>query len=651
MSAIFGMYHINEAPVDREDENYFIRALQKYPANDVRTWSNGKNVFLGCHAQWITAESIYEILPFYDHERKIAITADAIIDNREELFDLLRIDHSRRKMITDSEIILESYYKWGEDSPKYLTGDFSYMIWDERIHKLFGARDYSGSRTLYYSHLSQTFTFCTIMKPLLSLPFVHNDMNEQWIAEFLAIPGVIDTIDPYKTVYRNIMQVPPAHSISVANGRLKLSRYCNLIPTKKLLLKSDSEYVDAFREVFQNAVKTHSRSHRNVGARLSGGLDSGSVASFAARSLKEENKQLHTFSYVPVQDFVDWTPKNRIADERPFIHSIVKYVGNIDDNYLEFDGTSPFSEIDSMLELMEMPYKFFENSFWLKGIYEAASNENISVLLNGGRGNYTISWGPAIDYYAILLKKFNFFRFLQEIRKYSLNKGTGRKHVLKIVSKKAFPFRVPFKHYQADQQYSTLINPDLAKRTGIFEKLNENGIIFDTSNVSMYKFRENLFKNVYSWNLNGTSRTKLSLPYSLWDRDPTNDLRVVKFCLSLPEEQFVKNGYDRSLIRRATETYLPDSVRLNQRIRGIQGADGIHRMKTVWNHFIDEIEKITDDEITNQFLNKNIIKKSLSKFKDNPRPEFTYDSEFKVLMRSLIFYKFVKKELKGGDIR
>ncbi|MGQ4671626.1 hypothetical protein ACUIJ5_25025 [Bacillus toyonensis] len=48
--------------------------------------------------------------------------------------------------------------------------------------------------------------------------------------------------------------------------------------------------------------------------------------------------------------------------------------------------------------------------------------------------------------------------------------------------------------------------------------------------------------------------------------------------MSVPEEQYVQNGLDRALIRRATKNFLPDKVRLNQRVRGIQGADGVYRM-------------------------------------------------------------------------
>ena len=78
-----------------------------------------------------------------------------------------------------------------------------------------------------------------------------------------------------------------------------------------------------FRDVFQNAVFMSLRTNHQVGAHLSGGLDSGTVSSFATKALKK-NKNLHTFSYVPPKDFVDWTPKSEIADERPFIKSTVQ---------------------------------------------------------------------------------------------------------------------------------------------------------------------------------------------------------------------------------------------------------------------------------------------------------------------------------------
>ena len=62
-----------------------------------------------------------------------------------------------------------------------------------------------------------------------------------------------------------------------------------------------------------------------------------------------------------------------------------------------------------------MPYKFFENSFWLKGMFEKAHEEDIGVLLNGDRGNFTISWGGALEYYSLLLKRLKWIRLYQEL--------------------------------------------------------------------------------------------------------------------------------------------------------------------------------------------------------------------------------------------
>jgi len=643
MSAITGIYDFNGDSAVSEHGINLMRALQKYPADDVQVWHKGA-VFLGCHAQWITPESVGEQLPYYDTERQLAITADAIIDNREELFEKLQVDYSYRKVITDSELILLVYYKWGEQAPKYLIGDFAFMIWDERNNKLFGARDFSGSRTLYYSKNSQRFAFCTTIEPLLSLPSMGNKLNEQWLAQFLAIIVTTDSVDCSSTVYQDIEQIPPAHSISVVDGRVKLTRYSTLVAGDMLKLKSNHDYEEAFRDVLRTAVKARIRTRHKVGAQLSGGMDSGSVVSFAAKELLIENKKLHTFSYIPPDDFQDWTHKTRFADERPFIKSTVQHVGNITDNYLNFPGKSPLSEVDDWLEMMEMPYKFFENSFWMKGIYEEAQKQGIGVLLTGQRGNWTISWGPALDYQAVLLKKLNLLRFYHEMTMYSRNIGVRKARVLKFAGRKAFPFLSHLLPKEEQEVFPVLINPDFARRMNVFAKLEEHGFNkTDFSTASAFEARRQQFEELNIWGLTGTVNTRLSLRHSIWGRDATNDLRVIRFCLSVPEGQYVQDGFDRSLIRRATEGHLPDKVRLNLRTRGVQGADGVHRMTHCWNDFIAELQQLIIDPSVAPYLNVEQLKKAIVKIQHEPKPELAYDYEFRILMRGLIFGRFIKK--------
>ncbi|MBD0379730.1 asparagine synthase-related protein [Paenibacillus sedimenti] len=643
MSAIAGVLNYYGEPVSIEAARNMMQGLQKYPADDVRTWYDG-SVFLGCHAQWITPESIHERLPYYDEQSKLAITADAIIDNRGELFNRLQVAKSRREQMADSELILLAYLKWGKEAPQYLIGDYAFVIWDEKRQHLFGARDLLGNRTLYYRHDARQFVFCTVINPLFTLPGVNKGLNESWIAEFLAIPYILDSIDVRSTLYSSIDQIPPAHTFQVANGKLTLEQYGTFtVPDKKIKFRSNAEYEEAFRQVFLEAITSKSRTFRQVGASLSGGLDSGAVVSFAVNPLHKAGKTLHAYSYVPPSDFVDWTSKSMLADESSYIRATVEHVGNLTHSYMGFSEQNSFSEIDDLIDLMEAPYKFFENSFWLKGMLEQAQRDDVGVLLNGARGNYTISWGPAIDYYARLLRNLRWVRFYREIKLYGKIGNIGRSRLLPFIGKQAFPFltRMPFSKREPNKPL--LIHPDLAARTGVIEKLTNHDVGLTESTMDEFAAREYQFNHLAISNHQGTSTTKLSLRYSVCERDPTSDPRVIRFCLSVPVEQFVQNGRDRSLIRRSTAGYLPDKVRLNQRVRGVQGADWIHRMLPIWRLVTEEVKHLCRDSAVSQLLNVKQIQASLAKIGDSPKPELAYDPDVRLIMQSLIVYRFLQK--------
>jgi asparagine synthase (glutamine-hydrolysing) len=643
MSAIAGIYHLNGEPVSSEHKNGIMKGLEHYPANDIQTLQK-ENIFLGCHAQWITPESVNEVLPYYDYESQMMITSDAIIDNRGELFSKLDVDTYRRNGIPDSLLILLAYQKWGEDCPKYLIGDFAFMIWDEKNQKLFGARDFSGGRTLYYYSSFSKFAFCTTINPLLDLPYVSRELNKEWIAEFLVIKGMVDVADTSITPYKHIKQLPPAHSITVTKGNVILKRYPYLNSSEKLLFKSNEEYVEAFQDVFQEAVKSRIRTYKKVGSQLSGGLDSGSIVSFAARELRKEDKQLHTFSYLPASDFSDYTASHVIANEKPYIKSTVEFVGDLKDYYFDFKERSAYSEIDNIMHQMEIPFKFYVNSFWLKGMFEEANKRDIGVLLNGGRGNLSISWGDAFPYYATLLKQLKWKRLLDEINQFSLNVGSGRKKVLSSVVRHAFPI-LQGKSGNSSRDLP-LISPIFAESTKIYEKLSMFGL--DMSGRSILKdpkkLREDHFNQLFNWNASNTLATKLSLSHSLWKRDPTNDLRVIRFCMALPDEQYVQNGLNRALIRRSTKNFLPDQVRLNMKVRGVQGVDWVHRMIPRWKEFKDEVDGMCKDKEFLEIVNGQKLHEASAFLEQEIKPEHAYSSHLKTLMDSLVVYRFLKLE-------
>ncbi|MBM7563599.1 asparagine synthase-related protein [Paenibacillus sacheonensis] len=641
MSAIAGMLRFDGQPAEGAG---MMKAMEGYDADDVRTWTDGP-VFLGCLSKWITPESVHERLPSYDAERRLAIASDAMLDNRGELFALLQVEPARRSGMTDSELILLAYRKWGRGAPEYLIGDFAFVIWDEANRQLFGARDLFGHRCLYYCRDDRRFAFGTTMAPLFALPGGAKELNESWLAEFMAIPEMYESTDAGATPYRNIHQVPPAHAFVVSDGRLSLFGYGSLEPKEMLRLKSDGEYEEAFRDVFGEAVKSRIRTHRQVAATLSGGLDSGAVASFAARALREEGKKLHTYSYVPTGDFTDWTPASATADESRFMKATALHAGNISDRYMDFKDVTPMSQVDEWLDILETPYKFFENSFWLKGMHEQAGRQGAGVLLTGARGNFTVSWGPAIYYYAELLRKMKWLQFMREFRQYKANKGIAGSRLLSIICKEAFPVLAKRSTAAADNGPdipTMLIHPDFAKRTDVFAKLRDSGIgtalIRDPLEV-----RKEKLQSLAVANKNGASATKLSLRYGAWERDPTCDPRVVRFCFSVPLEQYVGGGLDRALIRRSTKHYLPDEVRLNQRVRGIQGADWVHRVIPVWKPLEHELLQLCADPAAGRYLHVGRIKEAVAQLGGEPRPEHAFRPELRMLMRSLIIYRFLKR--------
>ncbi|ADF37970.1 putative asparagine synthetase [Priestia megaterium DSM 319] len=248
MSAITGIYTFNRTmPI--EEGKSILKHLQRYYADSSSFWCKD-SVFLGSHTRWITPESVGKSLPYYDEEKRLVIVADCILDNREELAHILQLRTSDRNRLSDSQLILEAYQKWGEETPMHLLGDFTFIIWDEKKKQLFGGRDFSGSRTLYFHKNHEQIAFCTVINPLLDLPIVKKNLNEEWLAEFLAIPGMNDAVDAESTVYESIKQIPPSYSFSVNNGEMKLTQYSHITFQSPLVLKSTGEYVEAFQEVF-----------------------------------------------------------------------------------------------------------------------------------------------------------------------------------------------------------------------------------------------------------------------------------------------------------------------------------------------------------------------------------------------------------------
>ena len=149
MSGIAGLYHLDQHPVVASELCQMIKILAHRGPDSSDTWCQD-SIGLGHCMLWTTAESLHEQLPLVKGD--LTITADARIDNRDELAQVLSLPDRPLEKIADSEFILAAYEQWGSDCPEHLLGDFAFVIWDGQKLPLFCARDHFGVTPFFYYH-------------------------------------------------------------------------------------------------------------------------------------------------------------------------------------------------------------------------------------------------------------------------------------------------------------------------------------------------------------------------------------------------------------------------------------------------------------------------------------------------------------------
>ena len=313
MSGIAGIYYLDGRPVERTDVERMVDSIAHRGPDGSGVWTDG-SVGFGHRMLWTTPESLHEKLPLTNKTGDLTITADARIDNRDELFSTLNFNGRPRETITDSEIILAAYEKWGEKCPEKLLGDFSFAIWDKRKQIVYCARDPIGIKPFYYYFKEGKFRWSSEPKAIFEDNTIPKEPNLPLICLYL-----LNRFDEREeTLYKDVYRLPPSHFMVLENGQLRKGQYWDIDPNYSIRYKTDEEYAEHFLSLFKEAVKVRLRSHGPVGALLSGGLDSSSIVCTAQKLYQEKsipNNGFETFSII-----FDTFP----CDERVYINEVVR---------------------------------------------------------------------------------------------------------------------------------------------------------------------------------------------------------------------------------------------------------------------------------------------------------------------------------------
>lgn len=624
MNAIFGVIHLDGAPAT-ETLQTMHEGLDSIISGKTGLWERDW-AGLGCLHLPGTPEALGEQLPLYDAEHELVITAGVRLDNRDELLDELKME-GQRSVITDAQLILHAYHRWGENCVLHLDGDWHFALWDLRRRRLFLARDQQGNTGLYYFHGPRSFLFASSKKGLLALDAVPKQPDLLRVAQVLSAWAG----DGKRTGYADIQRLPPAHRMVITHGQARMERYWFPEHISALHLKSDEEYLEAFLCAFYRAVGVRLRGLGTVGVTLSGGMDSGAVTAIAAEQLRERGQSLLAFTAGPLSNPDSYTDQRRIGDEIFLAQQTARHAGNVEHHILRTETITPMGGIERMLWVHDDPGHAAGNQYWLTALLEAARERQVGTLLTGQMGNAIISWTGCGENLLPMLwqgAQTNLFRSSREFwhvfEKTRAGAGLDRWRAARrfLFKPLLYPYiarvRRRWRLGQGAWQSYSALQPGFGRAVGLEDAMVQDGFLPGFVDPDPFRHRLDIIQPGRS--ILGASWFEKGLTYGLEVRDPTQDRQLIELCLAIPESQFQRDGVDRWLIRRAMHGRLPDSVRLNAR-RGLQAADLGERVLASRDEIIAGLARLKQHPLARKALNLERMESVLAALEHGLTPQ------------------------------
>lgn len=453
---------------------------------------------------------------------------------------------------SDTEVLLESYNKWGIDCLSRFRGMFSFALWDEREDTLVCARDFVGIKPFYYTVVDGVFYFASEIKALLPfLPSIETD--PEGLKEYLTFQFCLND----KTLFKGVKQLPPGHYLTLRNGSITVKKYW------EVYYHIDSHHTSKYFEekltdLLDTSIKLHLRSDVPIGSYLSGGLDSSLVASLAA-----------SYSDSPLKTFTGRFDLGEKYDES-------MYAAMVADNHQMDFGLYDLT-VDDFLQNIENVIYHLDHpvagpgSFSQYMISKHASQHRKVIL--GGQGGDEIFGG----YTRYLVAYF------EQCIKAAIN-GTLSNGNFVVTYESIIPNLTSLNNYQPmlkqfwskglfepmDRRYFSLVDRSGALKNNIvrhqelgsydpYETFRE---IFHGENVQPQSYLDLMthfdFKTLLPALLQVEDR--VSMAHGLESRVPLLDKEFIEFAATIPADVKFKNGNMKHILQEVGRKILPSQV-------------------------------------------------------------------------------------------
>lgn len=464
---------------------------------------------------------------------------DLVIIFNGEIYNFLEIRKRLSKLghsfktNSDTEVILEAYKRFSDKCVDYFEGMWAFVILDKKKKICFFSRDRFGEKPLYLLELENEIYFGSEIKFIFSLLGKGMNINYSKVSKFL-VCGFRSILKDRESFFSGIRELPPSTNLILNNDFIKFeNKYWRLNYKPEKI--SNSEIYENIEELMYNSVKLRMRSDVPVAFCLSGGIDSSALV---AISNKITSSTINTFSIID---------SDKRYDESKNIQDIV--------NFIDCRNTTVSTTKDNFIDNMEKIISYYGApiptiSYYIHNqLSKKIKNDGFSVVISG-TGADEIFTGY-YDHYLFWLNEMKFAKNFNELLKDMLE-GYGsyinnpllkdpdiiiknpefRDHlyqsseVFKKILKQKFNFSFHEKFYCDDNLRNRMLNE-------LFEEV-----------VPVILFSDDLN----------------SMMYSLENRSPFLDKKLVEFLFTIETKFLIKNGFQKFLLRDISKKLLPPSI-------------------------------------------------------------------------------------------
>ena len=450
------------------------------------------------------------------------------IFNYVELRDELQRAGHQFHTATDTEVILKIYEVYGEGGFDRLNGMWAFVLVDLPRRRVLLSRDRFSIKPLYYTSQNGRLFFGSEIKQLL--PFIkERSINREVMHKFLA-QAVADHTN--QTFFEHIVCVRPKHTLvlNLATGHMQENQYWEYHFSDDV---QPDDAVEQFRELFVNSVKLRLRSDVPIGALVSGGLDSSSIAVVTNKIL---GIQLQTYSVV-ARD-----PK---FSEEPFVDALARE--GMASHRFVVDVDSSLTALDRVIYHNDEPFLGFHAIAQFQILEAMRKQTQITVVLSGQGGDECLlGYSKFFFFYLQELLRQGRFSHAAHLFWSSLLLGTTVRQFKLTEARRYLPWRALRKH------------PPFLRIQGEPESIGR---------ADSLRMRQILDLDRYSVPVQTHFEDRNSMAHSLEMRTPFLDHRLVELALNLPVSLKLRSGWTKYVLRAAFPE-LPDAIRWRRDKKG-----------------------------------------------------------------------------------